>query len=75
MVRNILQDHEKLWIQLGRFCPHNVFIGMKVNYNFIIYVDNLIISILFVRCYSDIFQKYKNSYFHVKNKEIKITII
>jgi hypothetical protein len=55
MVRNILQDHEKLWIQLGRFCPHNVFIGMKVNYNFIIYVDNLIISILFVRCYSDIF--------------------
>jgi hypothetical protein len=32
-------------------------------------------SILPVRCYGDIFQKYKNSYFHVKNKEIKIKII
>jgi hypothetical protein len=28
-------------------------------------------SILSVRCYNDIFHKYKNSYFQVKNKEIK----
>jgi hypothetical protein len=59
------------WHNLLKDYVHKTWTILKI-----VLVSILInISILFVRCYSDIFQTYKNSYFYVKNKKIKIKII
>jgi hypothetical protein len=35
----------------------------------------VVTSILSMRCYDDVFLKYKNSYIHVKRKKIRMKII
>jgi hypothetical protein len=65
-------SREPLILFVWRASEFGVTFMLGIKLNLIIKKNKILTSILSVCCYGDIFQKYKNSYLHVKNKEIKI---